>query len=207
MTAPTVFVVDDEPAVLVAVERLLRSAGWRAATFASAAAFMSAYDPARPGCLLLDVAMPDTDGLEVQRQLADAGCTLPIIFLTGHGDVRMSVQAMRAGALNFITKPFRDETLLDAVAEAVEKDRVARGALQDLAAVHARLDTLTPRERDVLDGVVAGRMNKQIAADLGLAIKTVKAYRGQIMDKMSVRSLAELARLAERLGIAPDRSR
>ena len=198
---PTVFVVDDDPSVLKGLSRLLRSAGWQAATYGSPEEFLSRYDPAASGCLVLDVAMPGVDGFELQQRLSDAGCPLPIVFITGHGDVPTSVRAMRAGALNFLTKPVNDDELLAAVGEAVEKDRLARRAQADMAIVRERLATLTPREREVLHGVVAGRLNKQIAGELGTVEKTIKVHRAHVMEKMGARSLAELARMAERLGI------
>ena len=200
--AGTVFIVDDDPSVLRGLSRLLRSAGWETATYTSPEEFVARHDPAAPGCLLLDVAMPGVDGLELQQQLADAGCPLPIVFITGHADVPMSVRAMRAGALNFLTKPIDDQELLKAIAEAVEKDRLARHAQADVAIIRERLATLTPREREVLDRVVAGKLNKQIAGELGIVEKTIKVHRAHVMEKMGARSLAELARMAERLGIA-----
>ena len=199
--SPTVFVVDDDPSVLKGLSRLLRSAGWQAATYGSPEEFLSQYDPAVPGCLVLDVAMPGVDGLELQRRLVDAGCPLPIVFITGHGDIPTSVRAMRAGALNFLSKPVNDDDLLGAVREAVEKDGVARRAQRDMAVVRERLATLTPREREVLEQVVAGKLNKQIAGDLGTVEKTIKVHRARVMEKMGARSLAELARMGERLGI------
>ena len=204
----TVFVVDDDPSVLKGLSRLLRSAGWQAATYGSPDEFLRHYDPAAPGCLVLDVAMPGVDGLELQRRLVDAGCPLPIVFITGHGDIPTSVRAMRAGALNFLAKPVNDEDLLGAVREAIETDSVARRAQRNIALVRERLATLTPREREVLDQVVAGKLNKQIAGDLGTVEKTIKVHRARVMEKMGARSLAELARMGERLGIgAPDAKR
>ncbi|RZL95338.1 MAG: response regulator transcription factor [Variovorax sp.] len=205
---PTVFVVDDDPSVLKSFSRLLRSLGWQAETYGSPEEFLRQYDPAAPGCLVLDVAMPGVDGLELQRRLADAGCPLPIVFITGQGDIPTSVRAMRAGALNFLVKPVNDEDLLKAVGEAVEADTAARRAQRDMALVRERLATLTPREREVLDQVVAGKLNKQIAGDLGTVEKTIKVHRAHVMEKMGARSLAELARMGERLGIgAPDTQR
>ena len=205
---PTVFVVDDDASVLKSLSRLLRSAGWRPETYASPEAFLRQYDPAVPGCLVLDVAMPGVDGLELQRQLVDAGCPLPIVFITAHGDIPTSVRAMRAGALNFLAKPVQDEVLLMAVSEAVNADSVARRAQRDMTLVRERLATLTPREREVLEQVVAGKLNKQIAGDLGTVEKTIKVHRAHVMEKMGARSLAELARMGERLGLgAPDAHR
>ena len=203
--SPTVFVVDDDPSVLKGLSRLLRSAGWQAATYGSSDEFLRQYDPSAPGCLVLDIAMPGVDGLELQRQLADAGCPLAIVFITGHGDIPTSVRAMRAGALNFLAKPVNDNDLLAAVGEAVETDRAARRAQRDLSLIRERLATLTPREREVLDQVVAGKLNKQIAGELGTVEKTIKFHRAHVMEKMGARSLAELARMGERLGIGgPD---
>ena len=205
--SPTVF-VDDDPSVLKSFSRLLRSVGLPAETYGSPAEFLRQFDPAAPGCLVLDVAMPGVDGLELQRRLTDAGCPLPIVFITGHGDVPTSVRAMRAGALNFLVKPVNDEDLLMAIGEAVETDRVARRAQRDMTLVRERLATLTPREREVLDQVVAGRLNKQIAGELGTVEKTIKVHRAHVMEKMGARSLAELARMGERLGLgAPDAHR
>jgi FixJ family two-component response regulator len=203
--SPTVFVVDDDPSVLKSISRLLRSVGWQAAPSCSPEEFLRQYDPAAPGCLVLDVAMPGVDGFELQRRLVEAGCPLPIVFITGHGDIPTSVRAMRAGALNFLAKPVNDDDLLGAIREAVEADRVARRAQRDIAVIRERLATLTPREREVLEQVVAGKLNKQIAGDLGTVEKTIKVHRARVMEKMGARSLAELARMGERLGIgAPD---
>ncbi len=191
---PTVFVVDDEPPVLKALWRLVRAEGLNVATFASSQEFLGRHDPNLPGCLLLDIAMPGLNGLELQEALAAKGSTLPIIFLTGHGDIPMSVQAMKHGALDFLTKPVDDSVLIQAIRDAIEKDRVMRS-------IHERLATLTARERQVLRLVVAGKLNKQIAVELGTVEKTIKVHRGHVMEKMKVRSLAELVRLAERAGI------
>jgi FixJ family two-component response regulator len=196
-----VFVVDDDAAVRKAVSRLLRSAGIAAATFASPREFLAQHDPANPGCLVLDLAMPGFNGLRLQTTLAETGSILPIIFLTGQGDVSKSVQAMKGGALDFLTKPVKDKDLLTAVRAAIERDAVARGEQAELFEIHARLDTLTPREREVLQHVVAGKMNKQIAGDLGITEATVKMHRARVMAKMKMQSVAELARLMERCGI------
>jgi FixJ family two-component response regulator len=198
---PTVFVVDDDEAVRKAVSRLLRSAGIAAAVFASPGAFLAEYNPATPGCLVLDMAMPDFDGLQLQTVLTERGCILPIIFLTGHGDVSKSVQAMKQGAFDFLSKPVKDKDLLTAVCAAIERDAVARLEQAKLSEIRTRLDTLTPREREVLEQVVSGKLNKQIASDLGITEATVKMHRAHVMAKMKVQSVAELARLTERCGI------
>jgi FixJ family two-component response regulator len=195
---PTVFIVDDDEAVRKAVSRLLRSAGIAAAVFASPSEFLAQYNPATPGCLVLDMAMPDFDGLQLQTALNEKGCILPIIFLTGHGDVSKSVQAMKQGAFDFLSKPAKDKDLLTAVRAAIERDTVARREQAQLSEIRARLDTLTPREREVLEHVVSGKLNKQIAGDLGITEATVKMHRAHVMAKMKVQSVAELARLTER---------
>jgi FixJ family two-component response regulator len=191
----TVFVVDDDAAVRKAVTRLLRSAGIAAAAFASPREFLAQYDSATPGCLVLDLAMPGFNGLELQTTLGEEGCILPIIFLTGQGDVSKSVQAMKHGALDFLSKPVKDKDLLTAVRAALEIDAVVRGEQAKLSEVRTRLDTLTPREREVLEHVVAGKLNKQIAGDMGITEATVKMHRARVMAKMKVQSVAELARL------------
>lgn len=197
----TVFVVDDDEAVRKAVSRLLRSAGIAAAVFASPKEFLAQYNPATPGCLLLDMAMPDLDGLQLQTALNEKGCILPIIFLTGHGDVSKSVQAMKQGAFDFLSKPAKDKDLLTAVRAAFEKDTFARQEQAKLSEIRARINTLTPREREVLEHVVSGKLNKQIGSDMGITEATVKMHRARVMEKMKVQSVAELARLTERCGI------
>jgi len=201
--SPTVFVVDDYAPVRSAVSRLLRAAGFAVAAFASPEEFLAQYDPHTPGCLVLDLDMPAVNGLELQRILARKGSVLPIIFLTGHGDVPKSVQAMKRGAIDFLTKPVNDENLLAAVRAAIEKDRALRREQTELSEIRARLATLTPREREVLEHVVTGKLNKQIAADLGTVQQTVKVHRARVMQKMRVQSVAELVRLTERCGISP----
>jgi len=196
---PRVFVVDDEAAVRTAVARLLRSMGIEVALFGSPAEFIAAYDPDAPGCLLLDVAMPGLSGLQLQGVLARRGGALPIIFLSGQADVPISVQAMKAGAADFLTKPVAAEVLLAAVRAAFDKDRLARLARAEAAEFGARLASLTPREREVLTHVVAGRLNKQIAGDLGTVEQTVKIHRARVMTKMKVTSVADLVRLVERM--------
>ena len=199
--SPTVFVIDDDAAVRKAVSRLLRSAGIAVAGFASPSEFLAQYDPDMPGCLVLDLAMPDINGLQLQTTLAKKGCTLPIIFLTGHGDVSKSVQAMKHGAFDFFSKPVKEKDLLPAVRAAIERDAVARREQARLSEICARLDTLTPREREVLEHVVAGKLNKQIASDLGITEATVKMHRARVMTKMKVQGVADLVRLAEICGI------
>ena len=201
-TTPTVFVVDDYAPVRSSISRLLRAAGFAVAGFASAGDFLAQYDPGVCGCLVLDLAMPAVNGLELQRILEKTGSLLPIIFLTGHGDIPKSVQAMKHGASDFLTKPVNDEDLLVAVRVAIEKDRALRQEQAELSEIRARLATLTPREREVLEYVVAGKLNKQIAGDLGTVEQTVKAHRAQVMEKMKVRSVAELVRLTQRCGIS-----
>lgn len=200
-TEPTVFVVDDDPAVLKSLSRLLRASQVNVVTFGSPQEFLERYDPHTPGCLVLDVAMPGLNGLELQEALRVKGSAIPIIFLTGHGDIPMSVQAMKGGALDFLTKPVQDKDLLKAVEAALEKDRIERQSRAELDEIQERLATLTPREREVLIHVVSGQLNKQIAYDLGTVEKTIKVHRARVMEKMKVGSVAELVRLTERAGI------
>ena len=198
---PTVFIVDDDPAVLKSLSRLLRASQVNVVTFGSPQEFLERYDPHTPGCLVLDVAMPGLNGLELQEALTAKGSDIPIIFLTGHGDIPMSVQAMKGGALDFLTKPVHDKDLLKAVEAALEKDRIERQRRAELDDIQERLATLTPREREVLIHVVSGQLNKQIAYDLGTVEKTIKVHRARVMEKMKVGSVAELVRLTERAGI------
>src|SRR5437667_3359660 len=199
--SPTVFVVDDDAAIRKAVSRLLRSAGIAVAVFESPTEFLAQYDPNTPGCLVLDLAMPGFNGLQLQTALGEKGSSLPIIFLTGHGDVSKSVQAMKGGAFDFLTKPVNAKNLLPAIRAAIERDAVSRGEQAELSEIHARLDTLTPREREVLQHVVAGKLNKQIASDLGVTEATIKMHRARVMTKMKVQGVADLVRLAEVCGI------
>jgi FixJ family two-component response regulator len=197
----TVYLVDDDPAVLKSLSRLLRSEGFTVAAFGSPAELLERLDPGEPGCFVLDLAMPGLDGLSLQRALKARGSELPILFLTGRGDIPKSVAAMKSGAVDFLTKPVEGKRLLEAVRAAMERDRARRRALAEGADIRRRLSSLTPRERDVLEGVVAGRLNKQIAADLGTALKTVKIHRGRMMEKMAANSVAELVRLADSAGL------
>jgi FixJ family two-component response regulator len=202
-TLPTVFVVDDDAAVLKSLSRLVRAAGFDVATFDSPWKFLDHYATRPPGCLVLDVAMPGLGGMELQTALMEKGGTLPIIFLTGHGDIPTSVRAMKCGAMDFLTKPVDDEALILAIRLALDADRRQRETEAELNDIRARLDLLTPREREVLVCVVSGQLNKQIAAELGTVEKTIKVHRARVMEKMKVRSLAELVRLAEHGGITP----
>ena len=199
--SPTVFIVDDEAPVRKALSRLLRSAGFSVTAFGSPNEFLAQYNLHKPGCLVLDLMMPDFDGIELQRALARKGSVLPIIFLTGKGAIPDSVQAMKRGAIDFLTKPVNDEQLLAAIRVAIEEDRTARREQAELFKIRARFATLTPREQEVLRHVVTGKLNKQIADDLGTVEQTIKVHRGRVMAKMKVQSVAELVRLAERCGI------
>jgi FixJ family two-component response regulator len=197
-----VFVVDDDASMRRSLDTLLRSLGLDVRLFASAQEFMSAERPDAPGCIVLDVRMPGMSGLAFQQELAKAGIALPVIFVTGHGDVPMTVRAMKAGAVEFLTKPFDDQVLLDAVHAAIERDRSRRRDAAGLAGLQGRYRSLTEREREVMKLVVTGQANKQIAAELGLSLVTIKVHRGQVMRKMQARSVAELVRMADRLGLS-----
>ena len=196
-----VALVDDDPSVLKGLRRLLAAAGFEVAAFDSPQQFLDRYVADTFGCLVLDVAMPGVNGMELQQQLAARDSTLPIVFLTGHGDVPMSVQAMKRGAADFLTKPVDEKDLLAAIQSALEKCRALRKARSETAEIEHRLATLTPREREVLTHIVAGKRNKQVAAELGTVEKTIKVHRARAMEKMQARSLVELVRLAERAGI------
>jgi FixJ family two-component response regulator len=202
---PTVFVIDDDKAIRAAIKSLLESVGLRVEALASPREFMKEKYRSAPGCLVLDVRLHGASGLDIQRELAAAGIDLPVIFITGHGDIPMSVQAMKAGAVDFLTKPFRDQDLLDAVRRAIERDRVRNQHELETVEVRKRFETLTPREREVLALVTAGHLNKQIAAQMGTSETTAKIHRGQVMRKMQVQSLPDLVRMAERLGIPSQR--
>jgi FixJ family two-component response regulator len=203
---PTVFVVDDEPAVLKSLSRLLCSSGLRVATFDSPLEFLDRYDPNLPGCLVLDLDMPQLNGLELQQALVTRGHEPYIVFLTGRGDIPKSVQAMKGGAVDFLTKPVNDDDLLEAVRIATEKDFRRRQARVQLAEIRQRIATLSPREREVMEHLITGQLNKQIAADLGIAEKTVKVHRARVMGKMKVQSVAELVHLIDRAGIQVSRA-
>ena len=196
-----VYLVDDDPAVLKGLGRLLRSSGYEAVTFNSAQEFMQAYEPNAPGCLVLDISMPGISGPELHQWLMQKNWSIPVIFLTGYGDIPTSVRAMKEGAVDFLTKPVNDAELLQAIEEASQRERQIRAARAEAIALQARLAQLTPREREVLEQVVSGKLNKQIAAELGTVEKTIKVHRARVMEKMGVESLAALARLAERAGI------
>lgn len=198
---PTVFIVDDDASVRDALKRLLRSVGLRCELFGLAQEFLRYRRPDLPSCLVLDVRLPGTSGLDLQRQLADAEIQIPIIFITAHGDIPMSVRAMKAGAVEFLPKPFRDQDLLEAIHIAMERDRTRRLRETEIAAVRARFETLTPREREVVAMVVSGMPNKRIATEIGITENTVKVHRSRAMDKMQALSLADLVKMVERLAI------
>jgi FixJ family two-component response regulator len=201
-----VFVVDDEPAICLSLQRLVRSVGLEAQTFSSAQEFLGAKRPDGPGCLVLDVRLPGLSGLDLQQELLDAKVDLPIVFITGHGDIPMTVRAMKAGAVEFLTKPFRDQDLIDAIQHGIEKHRAARKERGKIDEFKTLYDSLTPREREVCSLVAQGLLNKQIAAQLGAAEKTIKVHRGQVMRKMKAESLADLVRIGEKLGLTSPKS-
>jgi len=197
---PIVFVVDDDASVRQAVKKLIGTVGLRVETFASTREFLDSKRPEAPSCLVLDVRLPESSGLELQRELAQADIQIPIIFITGHADIPMTVRAMKAGAAEFLTKPFRGQELLDAIQEAIAKDRKTWSERAQMAELRARHASLTAREKEVLALVVAGLLNKQVGAELGTSELTIKTHRGRVMQKMEAESLADLVRMAERLG-------
>ena len=200
-SASTVFLLDDEPGMIKALTRLLAAEGFTARGFTSVKTFLESYRATELSCLVLDVAMPELNGLELQQRLTHAGVLLPIVFLTGHGDIPMSVHAIKAGAVDFLTKPVNDDALVRAVRAALQRAAERRDLILELTLLHERYSRLTPREREVMAHVVSGQLNKQIAGDLGTGEQTVKVHRARVMEKMGVESLADLVRAAERLDL------
>jgi RNA polymerase sigma factor (sigma-70 family) len=196
---PIVFIVDDDASVREALKNLIRSVGLHVELFGSATEFLETQRPDAPSCLVLDVRLPGISGLDLQRRLADANVHIPIIIITGHGDIPMSVRAMKAGAIEFLTKPFRDQDLLDAIQVALERSRTRRQREAEIAVLRERFESLSPRERDVVTKVVSGMLNKQIADEIGIAENTVKVHRSRAMEKMQAQSLADLVKMVERL--------
>jgi FixJ family two-component response regulator len=192
---PTVYIVDDDNGIRSSIRVLMKSVGMPALTFSSAEEFLRGYLPAQPGCAVVDIRMPGMNGLELQQQLTERGALIPVIFITGHGDIPMAVEAMRNGAFEFLQKPFRDQDLIDSVQKALVRDKESRAALTEHGHIRACIDSLTPREREVLDLLTAGKANKSMAADLGLSQRTVEIHRAHVMEKMGARSIAQLVRM------------
>jgi FixJ family two-component response regulator len=203
--SPTVFVVDDDASIRDALRNLLRSVGLAVETFETAQDFLISPGSKGPGCLVLDVRLPGLSGLDLQRQLKDADIQIPVIFITGHGDIQMSVRAMKAGAMEFLTKPFRDQDLLDAVHAAIDRDRAARTARAETQSLRGRYESLSPREQEIMALVATGLLNKQIAAELSTSEATIKMHRGHLMQKMAADSLADLVRFAQSLALPPQK--